>query len=81
MVHLSDDHEKERRHRKHHHDLADKSGRHPHRVHGYAYRLHNAWRITDADSKPVDMHITSEVLRAIRAKEENVSSSESTEAS
>jgi hypothetical protein len=36
-----------------HRDLAEKVP-HPERVHGYAYRLKNGWRITDWEHRPVD---------------------------
>lgn len=68
-VQLSDDHKRERRHRGHHTELADAVNRHPNRVHGYAYRLHNGWRITDWEHKPVDKFIVHRVLDAIRKEE------------
>lgn len=68
-VHLSDDHTKERRHQDHHHGLAEKAGHHPARIHGYAYRIHGGWRITDWDHKVVDPFVAKEVIKTIRSSE------------
>lgn len=40
---------------------------HPERVHGYAYKIKDGWRITDWEHRPVDdPHIQSSVRRALR---------------
>ncbi len=66
---ISDDHKRERRHKKHHIELADKVGHHPGRVHGYAYRIRFGWRITDTNHHPVDSFVKRAVATAIREKE------------
>lgn len=42
---------------------------HPSKVNGYAYRIHQGWRITDHEHKPVtDKHIFKQVTRFLRKK-------------
>ncbi len=64
-VHLSDDHDKPRRHKGHHDELAKKVGHHPDRVHGYAYKIRGGWRITDWEHKPVDRYVAKKVIEAL----------------
>lgn len=66
-VHL--EHNEGRHHADHvdHRDLA-KRVPHPDRVHGYAYRIKNGWRITTWEHRPVDdAHILESVRKALRA--------------
>jgi len=74
-VHISDDHDKERRHKTHHKGLAEKVDHHPSRVHGYAYRIRGGWRVTDWDHKAVDRFIGKKVVEALREKESDAPSS------
>jgi hypothetical protein len=77
-VHLSDDHHKERRHKNHHKDLSDRVG-HPEKLHGYAYRIRDGWRLTDIDhGKITDRFIVGQVLLSINNEESNASTSEET---
>lgn len=52
-----------------HRDLAEHVS-HPDRIHGYAYRIHGGWRITEDDHGPVDdphvKHLVSQALHAAR---------------
>lgn len=68
-AHLSDDHKRERRHKKHHGELAEKVGHHPDRVHGYAYRMRVGWRVTDEKHHPVDRFIMKQVVKSVKEKE------------
>lgn len=69
VAHISDDHKRERRHKKHHEELSEKVGHHPDRVHGYAYRIRFGWRVTDTDHHVVDGFVRKAVAKAIREKE------------
>lgn len=69
-AHISDDHKRERRHKQHHKELAEKVGHHPDRVEGFAYRLRVGWRITDANHGAVDRFVMKAVRKAIRDKED-----------
>lgn len=54
---------------KYHGDLAAEVNE-PHLVHGYAYRIGNAWRLTDWDSKPLTDHfVIAQVMRALKGSE------------
>lgn len=71
IVHISDDADRPRRHKKHHDELAEKTNHHPDRVHGYAYRLRVGWRVTDVAHHPVtDSFVKRAVAKAIREKED-----------
>jgi hypothetical protein len=51
-----------------HQDLAGKSGKD--RQHGYAYRIHGGWRLTDWEHGDVkDPYIVSQVVQALRTQE------------
>lgn len=69
IAHISDDHDKPRRNRGHHDELAEKVGQHPDRIHGFAYRIHGGWRITDWDHKSVDPYVVKQVVSALNHKE------------
>lgn len=69
VAHVSNDHKRPRRHKKHHEELAEKVNHHPDREHGYAYRLRVGWRITDANHNAVDRHIMKSVHKAIKEHE------------
>lgn len=40
---------------------------HPETVHGYAYRIHRGWRITDDENRSIqDPHVIEKVIKALR---------------
>jgi hypothetical protein len=43
---------------------------HPETIHGYAYRIHGGWRITDDEHRPVkDPHVVEKVVKALRSSD------------
>ena len=53
-----------------HRDIADLVGK-ANLQHGYAYRIHGGWRLTDEEHKPVrDNYVVAQVVRALNGREE-----------
>jgi hypothetical protein len=43
---------------------------HPETIHGYAYKIHGGWRITDDEHRPVnDPHVVEKVIKALRVSD------------
>ena len=67
-VTLEHNEDRHRAHTKTHDDLAQEVA-HPQRVHGYAYKIEDGYRITDRDHHPVeDPYIAHRVLETLKVK-------------
>jgi hypothetical protein len=63
----------------HHRELGEKV-KHPSRVHGYAHRIVNGWRITDWDSDAIkDKFVVRQVLHALAREEDGLEDDEDAE--
>ena len=69
----------EGRHRADHIDHSHLAERvpHPDRVHGFAYKIRDGWRITDWEHRPVkDPHVLREVERSLKGIKKSSSASQ-----